>query len=214
MVVMFGGSLFTSTVFGHYGRSDTGIAAIMVPASRLEKFLNAILIVLLFIIPLTVFFVKFHYWSVEYANSRLPAGGRRYYPLPADVLRYFIYMHVMIQGAVLLGSIQGFKADSFSLKLQSFGVFLKENDFQCLTADISKGGELNTRWKNTFRNTDIILKDTSTFRANRWDNRQQDNPERGRRGRCEVYHFGGEIVNIDAFYIPFIHALIVSIPSR
>ncbi len=105
MVVMFGGSLFTSTVFSHYGRPDTGIAAIMVPASRLEKFLNALLITLLFIIPFTLFFIRFHYWSVEYANNRLPADGTRYYPLPPDVMRYFIYMHIMIQGAVFLGSI-------------------------------------------------------------------------------------------------------------
>ncbi len=105
MVVMFGGSLFTSTVFSHYGRPDTGIAAIMVPASRLEKFLNALLTTLLFIVPFTVFFIKFHYWSVEYANSRLPADGIRYYPIPADVMRYFVYMHIIIQGAVFLGSI-------------------------------------------------------------------------------------------------------------
>lgn len=107
MVVMFGGSLYTSTVFSHYGRPDTGIAAIMVPASRLEKFLNAFLIASLFMIPFTIFFVRFHYWSVEYANIRLglTEQGIRYYPIPTDALHYFIYMHIMIQGAVFLGSV-------------------------------------------------------------------------------------------------------------
>lgn len=105
MVVMFGGSLYSSAVFSHYGRSDTGIAAMMVPASRFEKFLNAYLVVLLFIVPFTIFFVQFHYWSVGYANSRLPVGASKYNPVPTDALHYFMYMHVMIQGAVFLGSI-------------------------------------------------------------------------------------------------------------
>lgn len=131
MVVIFGGSLFTSTVFSHYGRPDSGIAAIMVPASQLEKFLNALLVTLLFIVPFTLFFVRFHHWSIEYANSRLPAGGMRYNVLPADVQHYFIYMHIMIQGAVFLGSIWFSKLSYiktalvlFLLAVFSFGINL------------------------------------------------------------------------------------------
>lgn len=64
-------------------------------------------------------------------------------------------------------TIQGFKTDSFSLKQQGFGVLLKENDFQSLTADIHKGGELSVQWKNSFGNTDITIRDSSAFRADR-----------------------------------------------
>ncbi len=64
-------------------------------------------------------------------------------------------------------TIRGFTTDSFSLKQRSFGVLLKENDFQNLTADIRKGGELNVQGENTFGNTDITLRDSSAFRADR-----------------------------------------------
>lgn len=64
-------------------------------------------------------------------------------------------------------TIQGFKTDSFSLKQQSYGVLLKENDFQNLTADIHTGGELNVQSKNSFGNTDITVRDSSAFRADR-----------------------------------------------
>lgn len=105
MVVMFGGSLYTSYAYSQYGPADTGIAAIMIPASQFEKFLISLLINLLFIIPVTIFFVKFHYWSVEFANSKLPVNAHNYAPLPIGIMRYFIYLHVIIQGATILGSI-------------------------------------------------------------------------------------------------------------
>lgn len=105
MVVIFGGSLYTSYAFSQYGSSDTGIAAIMLPASQFEKFLVSLLINLLFTIPVAFFFVKFHYWSVEFANGKLPAAAHKYNPLPVDIMRYFIYVHVIVQGATVLGSI-------------------------------------------------------------------------------------------------------------
>ena len=63
--------------------------------------------------------------------------------------------------------IQGFKADFFDLRQRSSGVLLKENDFRNLKAEIHKGGEMDVQWKNSFGSTDIILKDSSTFRADR-----------------------------------------------
>jgi len=105
MVVLFGGSLYTSFVFSQYASTDTGITALMLPASRLEKYLSALLVQLLFIIPFTLFFIKFHTWSVGYANSRLPDGEGRYNEIPRDFIHYIIAAHVIIQGAVFLGSL-------------------------------------------------------------------------------------------------------------
>ncbi|MCE7040950.1 hypothetical protein [Dyadobacter sp. CY312] len=105
MVVMFGGSLYTSSVFNQYGSPDTGIASLMIPASQLEKFLISLLINLLFIIPVTIFFIKFHYWSISYANEQPHSLTQKYAPIPADVLTYFIYLHMVIQGSVFMGSI-------------------------------------------------------------------------------------------------------------
>ncbi|HEV7378756.1 MAG TPA: hypothetical protein VGN64_03130 [Dyadobacter sp.] len=105
MVVMFGGSLYTSVAFGQYGPPNTGIAAIMVPASQFEKFLVSLLVNLLFTVPVAIFYVKFHYWSVDFANSKLPAKAHKYNTLPVDIMKYFIYLHIVIQGATILGSI-------------------------------------------------------------------------------------------------------------
>lgn len=105
MIVMFGGSLFTTSVFSQYASSDTGIAALMVPASRLEKFLSALLLNLLFIVPLTLLFLQIHVWTVDLANSKLYGGVERYKYIPKELLQYFLSMHVIIQGAIFLGSI-------------------------------------------------------------------------------------------------------------
>ncbi|REA57664.1 hypothetical protein DSL64_23285 [Dyadobacter luteus] len=104
MVVMFGGSLYTSTVFTQYGTTDTATASLMVPASQLEKFLVPLLLNLIFIIPVTFLFSKLHFWFIGIANSS-QTGSSRYSSIPYDVLRYFIYLHMIIQGCVFLGSI-------------------------------------------------------------------------------------------------------------
>ena len=105
MVVMFGGSLFTHSVFSKYASSDTGIAAIMIPASQLEKYLSALLLNLLFMVPLVLLFFKVHVWTVDYANNVLYGGVVRYKYIPKEFLQYFLSIHVIIQGAVFLGSI-------------------------------------------------------------------------------------------------------------
>ena len=105
MVVMFGGSLFTGSAFSQYSSPDTGIAALMVPASRLEKYLSALLINLLFIIPFTFLFFQLHIWTIDFANNHLNPGQGKYMYLPKDLLQYFLSMHIIIQGSVFLGSI-------------------------------------------------------------------------------------------------------------
>ena len=105
MVVMFGGSLYTTSVFNQYSSSDTGIAALMIPASRLEKYLSALLINLLFIIPFSLLFFQLHYSTIDYANSKLTPGHGKYNYLPKELLQYFMSMHIIIQGSVFLGSI-------------------------------------------------------------------------------------------------------------
>ena len=105
MVVMFGGSLYTGSVFSQYSSPDTGIAALMVPASRLEKYLSALLINLLFIIPFTFLFFQLHIWTIDLANDQLNPGLGKYTYLPKDLLQYFLSMHIVIQGSVFLGSI-------------------------------------------------------------------------------------------------------------
>lgn len=105
MVVMFGGSLYTTSVFSQYSSPDTGIAALMIPASRLEKYLSALLINLLFIIPFTLLFFKLHIWTIDFANDKMNPGQGKYNYLPKELLQYFISMHIIIQGSVFLGSI-------------------------------------------------------------------------------------------------------------
>ena len=105
MVVMFAGSLYTTSVFSQYSSPDTGIAALMIPASRLEKYLSALLINLLFIVPFTLLFFQLHTWTIDVANLRLNPGQGKYVYLPKQPLQYFMSMHIIIQGSVFLGSI-------------------------------------------------------------------------------------------------------------
>jgi hypothetical protein len=104
MVWIFGGSLYTVQVFSQYGAPSTGIAAIMIPASNFEKFLSALLLNLIFSIPFSFLFLKLHPFLIEYANNMAP-NEYPYHPIPADALTYFTALHVVIQGAVFLGSI-------------------------------------------------------------------------------------------------------------
>ncbi|WP_221390786.1 hypothetical protein [Dyadobacter sp. NIV53] len=105
MIIMFGGSLLTTSVFSQYASSDTGIAALMVPASRLEKYLSALLLNLLFIVPLALLFLQIHICTIDLANSKLYGGIEKYKYIPKELLQYFFSLHVIIQGAVFLGSI-------------------------------------------------------------------------------------------------------------
>lgn len=104
MILIFGGSLLTGNIFSQYGSTNTGISAIMIPASRLEKFLALLIPNLIIIVSLTLFFLWYHHWTIEFANEKI-LKDPFYEPLPQDMLQYFISAHFIIQGIVALGSI-------------------------------------------------------------------------------------------------------------
>ncbi len=105
MVVIFGSSLYTNQAFSQYGDPSTGISAIMIPASRLEKFLSALILNLIFTIPLMLLFQKLHITLIDHANASFPEGMLKYKPLPEDMLTFFLCLYIMIQGVIFLGSI-------------------------------------------------------------------------------------------------------------
>lgn len=105
MIVLFGGSLFTSSALSQYSSPDTGIASLMIPASRLEKFLSSLLLNLIFVLPFLALYWQLHYWTVDYANTLLPPGISPYQYVPKDFADYTIYAYILIHAAVFCGSI-------------------------------------------------------------------------------------------------------------
>ncbi len=103
MCVWFGGSLFTSTVFAPYSSQAKGISALMLPASRPEKFGVALLVNLFFTVLFIVLFRWMHHGFIEVANAHVPATGRKYRPIPPQVVTIFTYGYFLIQGAMFLG---------------------------------------------------------------------------------------------------------------
>lgn len=103
--VMLGGSLFTSTAFSHYHRQDQGISAIMLPVSQLEKYLLILVMHLLFMVSILLIFWNLHLWITETANAAIPEGGRRYNSIPLEIAEYFLYLYLIIQSIMFLGSI-------------------------------------------------------------------------------------------------------------
>lgn len=110
MLVLFGGSLYTNQVFGQYDSTNSAIAALMVPASKLEKFLSALLLNLAFIIPFVLLYVELHYWATEYANDHLISDKKKYELLPESMLYLMILTTSVIQGIAFLGAIYFTKA--------------------------------------------------------------------------------------------------------
>ena len=105
MIALFGGSLYTSTAFAQYSEQSNGIAALMIPASRLEKYFSSLLLNLVFVIPFLIFFWQFHYWTIDYANTLLPSGITNYGYIPEDLFEYTTYCYLIIQASIFLGSI-------------------------------------------------------------------------------------------------------------
>lgn len=105
MILLLGGSLYTSNAFAQYSASDTGIAALMLPASRIEKFFSSLLINLVFVVFFLIFFWQFHYWIIDIANKNLPADSDKYRYIPEDFMLYSTYSYIGIQSVVSLGSI-------------------------------------------------------------------------------------------------------------
>ncbi|WP_149242909.1 hypothetical protein [Dyadobacter sp. 32] len=124
MVVIFGGSLYTNQAFSQYGSSSTGISAIMIPASRMEKFLSALFLNLLFVVPLMLLFLKLHHYLTDYANAKPTIGTFRYKPIPPDALTYFVLMYIMIQGFVFLGSIYFKKLSYIKTAISFFVIYV------------------------------------------------------------------------------------------
>lgn len=105
MVVLFGGSLYTNIAFGQYGPGDKSMTALMVPASRLEKFLTPLVLNLIFLVPFMLLFLWLQSWTVDYANAKLPASDRLYGKIPLVVLQVIVLSYIVIQGVVFLGSL-------------------------------------------------------------------------------------------------------------
>ncbi len=105
MCVLLGGSLFTSTFFAQYGVPDRGIHALMVPASRLEKFLVALLVNMVFTVLFITLFWQLHHLFLGIANAKLPTPGPKYNPIPPEPRIFLTYSFFLLQGAAFLGSI-------------------------------------------------------------------------------------------------------------
>jgi hypothetical protein len=103
--VLLGGSLMSSMAFLPYSSPSKGIPALMVPASRLEKFLVAWLFYILLAVFFLLLFWTLHVRFIEIANQRLPPNGPEYHPIPKDPATFLTYLFFLIQAGVFLGSI-------------------------------------------------------------------------------------------------------------
>lgn len=103
--VWLGGSLFTSITFAQYSGPAKGIPALMLPASRPEKFLVALLVNLFFIVLFIVLFWQLHHLFIDFANRRMPTDSRGYMPIPPGPTKFLTYNYFLIQGGMFLGSI-------------------------------------------------------------------------------------------------------------
>jgi hypothetical protein len=103
--VHLGGSLMASMAFLQYSTPVKGIPALMVPASRLEKFLVAWLFYILLTTLFLVLFWKLHHLFYEMANHKLPVGRPRYRTIPTQPGIFLTYLFFLIQAGTFLGSI-------------------------------------------------------------------------------------------------------------
>ncbi|MCF0057101.1 hypothetical protein [Dyadobacter sp. CY356] len=139
LILFLGSSLYTSSVFTSYASPSTGIAALMIPASTIEKFLSALLLNLLFIIPLLLLFLELHYSTLNYANSKLPSGSYQYHPLSNDLIQYICYSYMLIQGSIFLGSIYFTKASYIKSAACVIGTYVVVAILQITLANIMTG---------------------------------------------------------------------------
>jgi hypothetical protein len=103
--VHLGGSLIAGMAFLQYSTPVKGIPTLMIPASRLEKFLVAWLFYILLTTIFLVLFWKLHHLFYEIANHKLPAGSPTYRTIPTQPSIFLIYLFFLIQAGVFLGSI-------------------------------------------------------------------------------------------------------------
>ncbi|MGG7666455.1 hypothetical protein [Dyadobacter sp. BHUBP1] len=105
LILLFGGSLFTSGALSQYTSSATGISGLMIPASTTEKFLSSLLFTLLFLVPLFCFYWWLHYYTLEIANAKLTNQAFKYHPIPVDIVNYTTFGYFGIHACVFFGSI-------------------------------------------------------------------------------------------------------------
>lgn len=105
LLILFGGSLYTNQVFGQYNSANSAISALMVPASRLEKFLSTLFLNLAFIIPFILLFFGLYYWTIEYANNHLLPGEGKYRTMSKSMLSLYISMIIIVQGVAFFGAV-------------------------------------------------------------------------------------------------------------
>jgi hypothetical protein len=121
--VLLGGSLYTNQAFSQYSSRDSGMEALMVPASRFEKLLSALLMNIIFWLPLLLLFLFLHNWCIDIANSKIPAGNQKYMEIKKDILEPLLLFFILFQGFVFLGSLY-FTNSSFIKTLVVFIVLL------------------------------------------------------------------------------------------
>lgn len=139
MIVLLGSSLYTSSVFTSYASPSTGIAALMIPASTVEKFLSTLLLNLLFIVPFLLLYLELHFSTLNYANSKLPAGSYKYHPLSNDVIQYVCYTYALAQGSIFLGSIYFPVASYIKSAAAAISVYIVIGIFQIIMASTMTG---------------------------------------------------------------------------
>ncbi|WP_353721329.1 hypothetical protein [Dyadobacter sp. 676] len=105
MILLFGGSLYTSNAFSQFSDPSTGIASLMLPASKIEKFLSSLVLNWLFVVPFIAIFFQLHYLTFDIANAKLTQPGARYEYINRDVVTYVSFCYFLIQSSVFLGSI-------------------------------------------------------------------------------------------------------------
>jgi hypothetical protein len=129
--LLLGGSLFSSTAFSAYSSQPQGIATMMVPASKLEKFLVPFLVNLSFMLVFLAIFWGLHYGLVSVVNSRLHNINFRIQPAPAFIVRALSYLYVLAVAATLAGSVwfskNAFIKTAAVLLTTIVGVFLLNN---------------------------------------------------------------------------------------
>lgn len=121
LVVLFGGSLYTTQLFTKYGPPSTGTSALTVPASTFEKFLSALILHILFASLLMGLYLYLQIWTVDYANSKIPEGSQKYGRFPQDVIAYFVGLYMITQGLTFLGSLY-FPNSAYAKTLITFAV--------------------------------------------------------------------------------------------
>jgi hypothetical protein len=103
--VHLGGSLIAGMAFMQYSTPVKGIPALMIPASRLEKFMVSWLLYILLTTIFLILFWKLHHLFYEIANWNLPAGSPKYRTIPTQPAIFLTYLFFLIQAGVFLGSI-------------------------------------------------------------------------------------------------------------